>query len=117
MGTALTVCALIAGVLWISSKNATRRLSATRELAKALAAGKSRSVLNIQGGDERIDLMGAELSEASRSLDEAISTMIQSMEAAARQDFSKIHSCGTAGRTASRQTGIELNADFAAAVA
>lgn len=88
-GTAFTVCALIAGVLWISSKNATRRLSATRELAKALAAGKFSERLNIQGGDE-IDLMGAELSEASRSLDEAISTMIQSMEAAAQQDFSKI---------------------------
>lgn len=86
---AVFVCGTIGGVIWITSRNATRRLAATRQLAKALAAGDFSQRLTVRGGDE-IDLMGAELSEASRTLDGSISQMIRSMEAAADQDYSKV---------------------------
>lgn len=87
--TSIVVCGLIVTVLWISSVNATRRLLATRSLAKALAAGKFSERLNIQGGDE-LDLMGAELSSASASLDAGFSSIISSMEAATNQDYSRV---------------------------
>ncbi len=86
---AVLVCGAIGGVIWITGRNATRRLAATRQLAKALAAGDFSQRLTIHGGDE-IDLMGAELSEASNALDSSISQMIASMEAAANQDYSKV---------------------------
>ncbi len=85
--TAITVCLIVGAIIWLASRNATRRLAATRELAQALAAGNFSQRLCTQGGDE-IDQMGAELSGASKTLDSALSAMIQSMEAATRQDFS-----------------------------
>ena len=86
--SAIVVCGLIGIVIWMTSRNATRRLAATRHLAKSLAAGNFSQRLTITGGDE-IDQMGAELSDASESLDSAITLMIHSMEAATKQDFSK----------------------------
>lgn len=86
---AFLVCGTIGVVIWFTSRNATRRLAATRQLAKALAAGDFSQRLAVRGGDE-IDLMGAELSEASKTLDGSISQMIRSMEAAARQDYSQV---------------------------
>jgi PAS domain S-box-containing protein len=87
--TAIIVSALVGIVIWLTSRNATRRLSATRELARGLAAGDFSRRLNVVGGDE-IDQMGSELSDASRTLDGAISAMVQSMEAATKQDFSRV---------------------------
>jgi len=87
--TAIIVSALIGVVIWLTSRNATRRVAATRELAKALSEGDFSHRLKIQGGDE-IDQMGAELSNASQNLDTAFSAMITSMEAATRQDFTKV---------------------------
>ena len=87
--TAIVVSALVGIVIWLTSRNATRRLSATRELAKGLAAGDFSRRLHIVGGDE-IDRMGSELSDASKTLDGAISSMVQSMEAATKQDFTHI---------------------------
>ena len=86
---AVFVCGTIGSVIWFTSRNATRRLAATRQLAKALAAGDFSQRLEIHGGDE-IDLMGAELSDASRKLNGSISQMIHSMEAAANKDYTKV---------------------------
>ena len=86
--TAIIVSALIAVVVWLTSRNATRRIAATRELAKALAAGNFSRRFNADGGDE-IDQMGSELSGASQTLEGAIAAIVNSMEAAAKQDYSQ----------------------------
>ena len=87
--TAIVVSALVGIVIWLTSRNASRRLCATRELARGLAAGDFSRRLSVVGGDE-IDQMGSELSDASKTLDGAISEMVQSMEAATKQDFTHV---------------------------
>ena len=86
--TAIIVSSLIAVVVWMTSRNATRRIAATRELAKALAVGNFSRRFNAVGGDE-IDQMGSELSGASQTLEGAISAIVDSMEAAAKQDYTQ----------------------------
>lgn len=88
-GTAVAVCVILSLVIWLTSRNATRRLQATRQLARALASGDFSQRLLSSGGDE-IDQMGAELSHASEKLDSSLSAMIRSMESAAGQDYSQV---------------------------
>lgn len=83
-----TLCAVIVGTFWFAGRNTTKRLSASRKLAQALAAGRFSERIEVNGGDE-LDQMCGELSSASASLDSAFSQIVEAMDAATKRDYSK----------------------------
>ncbi len=84
-----TLCAVIVGTFWFAGRNTTKRLSASRKLAQALAAGRFSERIEVNGGDE-LDQMCGELSSASASLDSAFSQIVEAMDAATKRDYSKV---------------------------
>jgi methyl-accepting chemotaxis protein len=83
------LCLIIVVTFWFAGRSTTARLFAARKLAQQLAAGQFKQRLDVVGGDE-LDQMSAELSSASASLDAGFSQMIESMDCAAKRDYSKV---------------------------